>query len=134
MYFLMMWKAENCLIFSIFGRKRALWKKLGKARVCHIVCYHLISAFKKIPNFHSFLSIGTVLSPPPLITWPLCSAVGVRKWLYFESYAEKVYWEKRTKLDPVTLLSSNSSNNIDSNSHWWIGNKTYGLVSRILKS
>ena len=69
----MMWKANKCLIFSSFDTKRIFLTKLGKTRVWHIVCYHSLSICKEIPNFHSFLFIGTVLSPPPLISRPLCA-------------------------------------------------------------
>ena len=40
---LMMWKAENCLIFSFFGRKRPLLKNIGKTCAWHVVYYHSLS-------------------------------------------------------------------------------------------
>ena len=76
----MVWKAENYLIFSIFGRKMALSEKFGKIRVCHVAYYHSLSISKKIPQFHSFLSVGTVVSPSSLITRPLC--IGSKFSLY----------------------------------------------------
>ena len=40
----------------VFGRKRVLLEKLRRTHLCHIVCYHLLSIYKKMPRFHSFLS------------------------------------------------------------------------------
>ena len=67
------WKLPD---FLNFGRKWTLLKILG---MTFILYYRLLSIYKKRPNFHSFLSFGTVLSPPPLITWPLCPGRNPKK-------------------------------------------------------
>ena len=57
MYFdaLKNWK---CLIFSIFGRKRAPLRKLGKTRVCNIVCYNSLKVHFWQECFQKTSSLG----------------------------------------------------------------------------
>ena len=60
-----LWKAENCFIFSISGRERALLEKSENS----------LGISKKLPKFQIFLFIGTVLSTPSLnnLTTVQCS-------------------------------------------------------------
>ena len=60
-----------------FGTKRALFWKSRRTCVCHVVCFHSFSMYKKVPRFQSILFVGTVLSPPAQITRPLCSDVSL---------------------------------------------------------
>ena len=53
----MLWKAENCSICFNFWKKKLSLQKLGRTVVCHIVRNHFLRISKKIPKFHSFLSI-----------------------------------------------------------------------------
>ena len=41
-----------------FVTKRAFFEQLMSACLCHIVCYHLLSIYKKIPRIQSFLREG----------------------------------------------------------------------------
>ena len=95
--FLMLWKAEHCLISLIFSGKRASLKRIGRTRVCHVVCYHSFSKYKKILRFYSFLSIGTILSSPPFISWPLCITL-IFNWKGFKMTFRRDFVFRKSQL------------------------------------